>query len=56
MDADDALTLANRVLNGYLDIAERQLAGASFLCGDDLTLADVQFGHLLYRLFDLDIE
>jgi glutathione S-transferase len=29
---------------------------APYLCGNDFTLADVQFGHLLYRYFDLDIE
>ena len=40
----------------YLDIAEKQLANAPYLCGDDFTLADVQFGHLLYRYFDLEIE
>ena len=43
-------------LDRYLDIAEKQLANAPYLCGDDFTLADVQFGHLLYRYFDLDIE
>ena len=35
---------------------ETQLGGAPFLCGADLTLADVQFGHLLYRYFTLEIE
>ena len=52
----DALRRALGVLNGYLDIAEKQLASGSYLCGNDLTLADVQFGHLLYRYFTLEIE
>jgi glutathione S-transferase len=51
-----ALKDAIGVLDRYLDIAEMQLTIAPFLCGDHLTLADVQFGHLLYRYFDLDIE
>jgi glutathione S-transferase len=51
-----ALKQAIGVLDRYLDIAEKQLAKAPFLCGGDFTLADVQFGHLLYRYFDLDIE
>lgn len=38
-----------------LDIAEAQLSRDAFLAGGDLTLADIQFGHLLYRYFDLPI-
>jgi glutathione S-transferase len=52
----NALREAIRVLDQYLDIAENQLAGATFLCGGDFTLADVQFGHVLYRYFDIDID
>jgi glutathione S-transferase len=52
----NALKQAIGVLDRYLDIAERQLAKAPFLCADHLTLADVQLGHLLYRYFDIDIE
>ncbi len=51
-----ALKRALGVLDRYLDIGETQLAKARFLCGEDFTLADVQFGHLLYRYFDIDIE
>jgi glutathione S-transferase len=51
-----AIKAAIGVLDRYLGIAENQLKNSPFLCGDDLTLADVQFGHLLYRYFDLDIE
>jgi glutathione S-transferase len=51
-----ALKQAIGFLDRYLDIAEAQLMSAQFLCGDDLTLADVQFGHLLYRYFTIEIE
>jgi glutathione S-transferase len=51
----NALKQALQVLDRYLDIAERQLAKGAFLCGDDLTPADVQLGHLLFRYFDIDI-
>jgi len=43
-------------LGKILDIAEARLASRRFLCGDALTLADIQFGHILYRYFDLGIE
>jgi glutathione S-transferase len=43
-------------LGKILDIAEARLSSRRFLCGDALTLADIQFGHILYRYFDLDLE
>lgn len=43
-------------LDQVLDIAEAQLARGAFLAGDDLTLADIQFGHVLYRYFDIPID
>ena len=51
-----AIGEAIRVLDCYLDIAETRLERAAYLCGNDLTLADVQLGHILYRYFDIDIE
>ena len=51
-----ALRGALAVLDRYLDIGGNRLAGAPYLGGDDFTLADVQFGHLLYRYFTLEIE
>src|SRR4029077_16281085 len=39
-----------------LDIAEARLTRGAFLCGNDFTLADIQFGHLLYRYFDIAID
>ena len=38
-----------------LDIAEAQLARHAYLAGDELTLADIQFGHVLYRYHDIPI-
>ncbi|MHA6300320.1 glutathione S-transferase family protein [Devosia sp. CAU 1758] len=38
-----------------LSIAEAQLAANDFLAGDNFTLADIQFGHVLYRYFDIAI-
>lgn len=51
-----AIKAALDSLHVKLAIAERQLADNEYLAGDHLTLADVQFGHVLYRYFDIDIE
>ncbi|MDE1994927.1 MAG: glutathione S-transferase family protein [Rhizobiaceae bacterium] len=53
---EKAIAAALATLGEKLDIAETQLGKHSFLVGDDLTLADVQFGHMLYRYFDIDIQ
>jgi glutathione S-transferase len=37
-------------------LLDRVLAGRPFLCGDDLTLADIPAGTSLYRYFEIDIE
>ncbi len=37
-------------------IAENQLQSQLFLAGNNLTLADIQFGHILYRYFNISIE
>jgi glutathione S-transferase len=42
-------------LDQILDVAEAQLSRGIFLVGDDLTLADIQFGHVLFRYFDIAI-
>ena len=39
-----------------LAIAEPRLTKTPYLCGDTLTLADIQFGHVLYRYFDTDLD
>lgn len=42
-------------LDHFLDIAEMQLSTRSFIAGDTFTLADIQFGHVLFRYFDISI-
>jgi len=39
-----------------LRIADQRLAQHQFLVGANLTLADIQFGHILYRYYELEIE
>lgn len=39
-----------------LMIAERQLEHHEYLAGDSFTMADIQFSHVLYRYYDLEIE
>lgn len=51
-----AIAAALELLHVKLAIADRQLASNEYLAGPQLTLADVQFGHVLYRYFDIDIE
>ena len=51
-----AIAAAVRELERALRIADARLRDSEFLAGDRLTLADIQFGHVLYRYHDLDIE
>ncbi len=51
----DAIGGALRHLDKYLAIADARLAERPFLVGQDFTLADIQFGHCLFRYFDIDI-
>jgi len=50
-----AIRTGLEALERELAIAEPRLAALPFLCGDAFTLADIQFGHVLYRYFDIDI-
>ncbi|MBO9587678.1 glutathione S-transferase family protein [Devosia sp.] len=50
-----AIEAALTKLNGVLAIADAQLGRQAFLAGAAFTLADIQFGHVLYRYFDIDI-
>ena len=43
-------------LDRFLDIAETRLSAFPYLAGEHFTLADIQFGHCLFRYFDIDIE
>ncbi len=51
-----AIRAAVSALETRLAIAEQRLSENDFLAGPHLTLADIQFGHLLFRFFDIDIE
>ncbi len=42
--------------NGLLAVLAAQMQGRSFVCGDDLTVADIPIGHLLFRWFSMDIR
>lgn len=54
---DPVLIAANlKLLDRYLTIANRQLSGNEYLTGDQMTVADIQFGHVLYRYFDINIS
>ena len=44
------------VYEGFLAIAEEKMGDHAFLLGDAMTLADIVFGHLLYRWFTLEID
>ena len=50
-----AIAEALQSLTTKLRIADTRLAQIPYLTGHDLTLADIQFGHILYRYFDIDI-
>ncbi|MEM8793235.1 MAG: glutathione S-transferase family protein [Pseudomonadota bacterium] len=42
-------------VNAAMAKADARLEERAFLCGDDLTLADIGFGYLLYRYFTLPL-
>lgn len=52
----DAIAAALKALNAKLTIAEDRLQTWDWLGGTDFTLADIQFGHILYRYFDIEID
>jgi glutathione S-transferase len=51
-----AIDAAVRALKPKLDIAEERIAEHGFIAGPNFTLADMQFGYMLYRYFDLPIR
>ncbi len=51
-----ALEKSLQNLNKKLAIAEAQIARHGYLAGSTFSLADIQFGHSLYRYFDIAIE
>ncbi len=52
----EQLAKAISLFENKLAMADSRLAKQAFLVGDDLTLADIQFGHILYRYYELEIE
>ncbi|PWC12608.1 glutathione S-transferase family protein [Brenneria corticis] len=53
---EQALKKALQALHGKFDIAEEQIKKHGYLAGKAFSLADIQFGHILYRYFDINIE
>ncbi|NQV44246.1 MAG: glutathione S-transferase family protein [Rhodospirillales bacterium] len=51
-----AIGQALKALGKFMNLAENKLSGSPFLAGDHFTLADIQFGHVLFRYFDIDID
>lgn len=51
-----AIIQAVAKLDKLFDIAEARLSLGAFLAGNDFTLADIQFGHILFRYFDIPIS
>ena len=51
-----AIAEAVAKLERYLGIADARLRQTSFIAANHLTLADIQFGHVLYRYYEMDIE
>jgi len=51
----DSLQKAIDLFEKKLLIAQRHMKDTQFLTGNEMTLADIQFGHILFRYFELDI-
>ena len=52
----NAIAAALRAFEAKLAIADDRLQTRDWLAGQEFTLADVQFGHVLYRYFDIEID
>ena len=51
-----AIDLAVQNFERNLAIADAQLKENRFIAGGDFTMADIQFGHVLYRYYDVPID
>jgi len=51
-----AIAAALNTLDASLGIAEARLTDHTYLAEDAFTLADIQFGHVLYRYYDISID
>jgi len=52
----DAIADGIKTFEKHLGIADDQLASNSFLAGKHFTPADIQFGHVLYRYFEMPMQ
>lgn len=52
----NAIEQAVAALDRKLVLADTRLSENTYLCGPDLTLADIQLGHILYRYYDIAIS
>lgn len=52
----NAIEQAVAALDSKLVLADTRLSENTYLCGPDLTLADIQLGHILYRYYDIAIS
>ncbi len=52
---ETAISAAASALESRLTIADSKLAQSQFISGPDLTLADIQLGHILFRYYDIGI-
>jgi len=51
----ETLNAALDKLNKFLKIADTRLENSKYLASNELTVADIVFGHSLYRYYDIDI-
>ncbi len=51
-----AIARALKAVEAKLAIADGVLAGRAWLAGGEFSIADIQFGHVLYRYYDLDFD
>ncbi|OED36506.1 glutathione S-transferase [Chromatiales bacterium (ex Bugula neritina AB1)] len=52
----EALAIALKKLHRQMSIADTQLGNNPFIAGNEFSIADLMFGHLLYRYYDIEIE
>ncbi|WP_299885048.1 glutathione S-transferase family protein [uncultured Ruegeria sp.] len=52
---ESAILAAVNALESKLKIADSKLMQSQFISGPDLTLADIQLGHILFRYYDIEI-
>ena len=51
-----AIAAASEALNKKLKIADDRLADSTYLASNNFTMADIVFGHTLFRYYDIDLK